>query len=106
MEDPPGALCGPGPGPGSPWVGPRPPSPSARPAVLQGVAEEVPVLIHPHRHRQLVVVQIGQELLFYGIEEPEDARGQSGDHVAEGEGDEMVVRWERGDGGGGGGGDK
>jgi len=45
-----------------------PPAPaSSRPAMLEGVAEEVPVLIHPHRHRQLVVVQVGQEFLFYGI---------------------------------------
>ena len=47
------------------------PSASARSAVLQGVAEEVPVLIHPHGHRQLVVVQEGQELLFYTMEAPE-----------------------------------
>ena len=69
------------------WVG-SPPSASARPAVLQGVAEEVPILIHPHRHRQLVVVQEGQELLFYTIEAPEVGGGQRRNHAADGEGDE------------------
>lgn len=43
---------------------PRAASPSARPVVLHSVAEELSVLIHPHRHGQLVVLQVGQELLF------------------------------------------
>lgn len=43
---------------------PRSASPAARPLVLDGVAEELSVLIHPHRHGQLVVLQVGQELVF------------------------------------------
>lgn len=43
---------------------PRSSSPSARPVVLHSVAQELSVFIHPHRHGQLVVLQVGQELLF------------------------------------------
>lgn len=50
---------------------PRSASPPARPVVLHSVAEELSVLIHPHRHGQLVVLQVGQELLFGREEEKE-----------------------------------
>lgn len=49
-------------------------SPSARPVVLDSVAEELSVLIHPHRHGQLVVLQVGQELLFVSRREGEKKR--------------------------------
>lgn len=52
-------------------------SPSARPVVLHSVAEELSVLVHPHRHGQLVVLQVGQELLF-GREEEKESGGRGG----------------------------
>lgn len=57
---------------------PRSASPSARPVVLHSVAEELSVLIHPHRHGQLVVLQVGQELLFVFRREGEKERGKRG----------------------------
>lgn len=52
-------------------------SPAARPLVLHGVAQEVPVLVHAHRDRQLVVLQVRQEFLFHRNAREEEQKDES-----------------------------